>query len=117
LQSARGVMQVHDDDDDDDDVRWLITATAVLDRSNSGYSPCDYKASNEMVIRTGKHVKVSGRGLILRHYSGIRLEGLRKKSGQPDSGTSSEPETSRIRRRSSNHSTLTFGQVIVFLLS
>jgi hypothetical protein len=53
------------------------------------------------------------RDLILRYYPGIRLEGLRKttKTLNPDSrsrGPRYEFLTSRIRKRSVNHSTTTF---------
>jgi hypothetical protein len=54
------------------------------------------------------------RGLILRYYPGIRVEGLRKttKNLNQDSrspGSRFEAGTSQIRSRTINHSTTTFG--------
>jgi hypothetical protein len=52
---------------------WVYLTTLFIDS--------DYVASNEGVIsksRVGKDVGESGRGLILRHYPSICLEGLRK---------------------------------------
>jgi hypothetical protein len=54
-----------------------------------------------------------GRGLILRYYPGIRLEGPRKTTknlnqDSRSSGTRFETGTFRIRSRSVNHSTTTF---------
>jgi hypothetical protein len=62
----------------------------------------------------GKDLVESGRGQILRYYPGIRLEGLQKttKNLNQDRGSPGpriEPGTSRIRSRSVNHSTTTFG--------
>jgi hypothetical protein len=56
----------------------------------------------------------SGRGVILRYYPGIRLEGRRKSTNTlyQDSRTPGlriEPGTSRRRSRSVNHSTTAFG--------
>jgi hypothetical protein len=49
----------------------------------------DYFTSNEKVLRewwVGKVLEGNGRGLILRHYYDIRLEGLRKATKKPESG-------------------------------
>jgi hypothetical protein len=56
----------------------------------------------------------SGRGIILRYYPSIRLEGLRKatENVSKDSrspGPKFEPENFLIRSRSVNHSITTFG--------
>jgi hypothetical protein len=54
---------------------WVYLTTLFID------SRLGYVASNEGVIsklRVGKDVGESGRGLILKHYPSICLEGLRK---------------------------------------
>jgi hypothetical protein len=58
-----------------------------------------------------------GRGIILRYYPGIRLEGLRKttKNFNHDSrspGARIESGTSRMRNMSVNHWTTTFGSFV-----
>jgi hypothetical protein len=60
----------------------------------------------------GKDFAGSGRGLILRYYPSIRLEGQRKitKKLSRSSGPKFEPRTSQIRSRSVNNLTTTFGR-------
>jgi hypothetical protein len=59
----------------------------------------------------------SGRVVILRHYPGIRLEGQRNPSNPSVRITGVrprfEPGNSRIGYRSVNHSTTTFGRVLM----
>jgi hypothetical protein len=69
-------------------------------------------------MRNWKVCGRSGRGLILRHCPGIFLKRLRKttKNLNHDSrsqGPKFEPHTSRLRRRSANHSTTTFDRTPV----
>jgi hypothetical protein len=69
----------------------------------------------------GKDLAGSGRGLILRYYPGICLEGLRRttKDLNQDSrspGPRFEPGTSRIRSSVINHSTTTFRELLHVLL-
>jgi hypothetical protein len=57
-----------------------------------------------------------GRGLVLRFCSGVCMEGLRKTTKNLNQDSRSpvprfEPGTSRIRNRSVNRSTTTFGQI------
>jgi hypothetical protein len=84
--------------------------------SNSGYN----KASNERAIeewRTGNNEEGSGRGLTYEIY----LERLRKtkkpQSGQSVSRPRFESGTFRIRSRSANHSTTTFGGYRVIVVN
>jgi hypothetical protein len=55
----------------------------------------------------GKYLVGSGRGIILRYYPGIRLDGLRKTTPLPRQRF--ERGTSRIGSKSVNHLTTTFG--------
>jgi hypothetical protein len=61
------------------------------------------------------NLAVSGRGLILRYYPSIRLEGLRKptknKLKQPVAGAENRNWEPWIRSKSVNHSTTTFSKM------
>jgi hypothetical protein len=64
--------------------------------------------------RIGKNLVGSGRGLTLRYYTGMRMEGLRKTTKDLNQysrspGPRIEPGTSLIRSSSVNHSIATFG--------
>jgi hypothetical protein len=80
----------------------------------------EYVESNERVVSEwwiGKDLEGRGRDIILRCYPDFRLEGLKTTTIKPQSGSSVfgpifQPETSRIRSRSVNHSTMTFEQYI-----
>jgi hypothetical protein len=73
-------------------------------------------------VTTGKDLVRSCCSVMLRYYPGIRLEGRKKatKNLNQDSrspGARFEPWTSRIRRRSVNKSTTTFGVVSSVVVS
>jgi hypothetical protein len=90
---------------------WLVVGLFNYVLSVPRLYSVDNRMTSEWWI--GNDLVGSGRGLILRYYPGIRLEGLRKFTkllGQDSRSPEStfEPRTSRIRSRSVNHSTTTF---------
>jgi hypothetical protein len=83
---------------------------------NAAFNISDYIASNERMIvnneleRMWKEAVVAKFMVLSRHLPGGTKENHEKpQSGQPVSGPRIEHGTSRIRSRSANHSTTTFG--------